>query len=44
MLEDFQKLIKRDMECDLKKEMDEFDEEAIDGADDVDISLDVIIR
>lgn len=32
------------MECDLKKEMDEGDEEALDGADDVDISLNVIIR
>ncbi len=40
--EDFQKLVKRDMECDLEKEIDENDEKATDGVDDVDISLDVV--
>lgn len=40
--QDFQKLVKVDMECDLKKDVDEDDEEATDGVDDVDISLDVI--
>ncbi len=42
MSKDFQKLIKKDIECDLEKEMDEDDGKATDGIDDVDISLDVI--
>ena len=39
MLENFQKLVKRDIECDLEKKIDKNYEKAIDGADDVDISL-----
>ena len=42
MSKNFQKLVKRDIECDLEKEIDENDEETTDGIDDVDISLDVI--
>ncbi len=39
MLENFQKLVKRDIECDLEKKIDKNDEKATDGTDDVDISL-----
>lgn len=42
MSEDFQKLVKGDMECDLEEEIDEDEEEATDGVDDVDISLDIV--
>ncbi len=42
MSEDFQKLVKGDMECDLEKEIAEDNEEATDGVDDVDISLDIV--
>lgn len=42
MLENFQKLIKKDIDCDLEKEIDEDDEKATNGVDDDDISLNVV--
>ncbi len=42
MLENFQKLIKKDIDCDLEKEIDEDDEKATNGVDDDDIFLNVV--
>ena len=45
MSENFQKLVKRDIECDLEKKIDEDDEddeEAKNGVDKIDIFLDVV--
>ena len=42
MSENFQKLVKEDIEYNLEKKIDEDDKEATDGKDDVDIFLDVV--
>lgn len=42
ILEDFEKLVKRNMECDLEEKIDKNNEKAIDDIDNINIFLDIV--